>query len=259
MMIDDRSIQRTLADSGHYTGAVDGLYGPASRRSARASLASAGVDAAGWTDARVRVAIEQLIMARARIETGPIDGLVGPQTRFAWEQWQDRLRDLTPPASDITRQPETWPRQRDVPETFGGPGASQKMFEPPFAMRLAWDTATAIGRFCLHEKVHASAERAFAGMLSHYGLPRLRALGLDLFGGCLNVRRMRGGSALSMHSWGIAIDFDPARNQLRWGRDRARMARPEYAAFLDIWEAEGWISLGRERNYDWMHIQAARL
>ena len=68
-----------------------------------------------------------------------------------------------------------------------------------------------------------------------------------------------GGRAMSMHSWGIAIDFDPAHNRLRWGRDRARLAGPDYRAFLDIWEAEGWISLGRERNYDWMHIQAARL
>ncbi|MCA1748660.1 MAG: M15 family metallopeptidase [Sphingomonadales bacterium] len=70
---------------------------------------------------------------------------------------------------------------------------------------------------------------------------------------------MRGGSSWSMHSWGIAIDFDPANNQLRWGRDRARMAKPAYAPFLNAWESEGWISLGRERNFDWMHVQAARL
>lgn len=57
----------------------------------------------------------------------------------------------------------------------------------------------------------------------------------------------------------IAIDFDPTKNALRWGRGRARMAEPQYAAFLDIWEDEGRISLSRERNDDWMHAQAVRL
>jgi hypothetical protein len=37
------------------------------------------------------------------------------------------------------------------------------------------------------------------------------------------------------------------------------MAQPEYAPFLDLWEAEGFVSLGRARNFDWMHVQAARL
>ncbi len=81
----------------------------------------------------------------------------------------------------------------------------------------------------------------------------------DQFGGSLNVRRIRGGKSWSMHSWGIAIDFDPANNQLRWGRDRARFAKPEYEAFWAAWEEEGWVSLGRTRNFDWMHVQAARL
>ncbi|MCH7410937.1 hypothetical protein MM239_16125 [Belliella sp. DSM 111904] len=62
-----------------------------------------------------------------------------------------------------------------------------------------------------------------------------------------------------MHSWGIAIDFDPSNNQLKWGRDMATFAGPEYHAWWDIWESEGWVSLGRLRNFDWMHVQAASL
>ena len=84
-------------------------------------------------------------------------------------------------------------------------------------------------------------------------------LRLDRWGGCLNVRKMRGGSSWSMHAWGIAIDFDPDRNQLKWGRDRAVFARPDYDAWWRCWEDEGWTSLGRTKNYDWMHVQAARL
>jgi hypothetical protein len=198
-------------------------------------------------------------MAEAGIETGAIDGLIGPQTRIAWERWQDRLRRLTPKGADIAHQPDIFPRQKDVPQFYGEPGKHQAMLDLPFPMRLAWDTDTIIRRFSIHEKAHASAASALARIRDHYGEDAIRALGLDLFGGCLNVRAMRGGKALSMHSWGIAIDVDPEHNPLRWGRDKARMAGPDYAPFLDIWESEGWISLGRERNYDWMHVQAARL
>ena len=74
-----------------------------------------------------------------------------------------------------------------------------------------------------------------------------------------HVRKMRGGSSYSMHSWGIAIDFDPERNQLKWGKDRARLAQPDAVEFWRCWEAEGWVALGRARDYDWMHVQAARL
>jgi hypothetical protein len=70
---------------------------------------------------------------------------------------------------------------------------------------------------------------------------------------------MRGGSAWSTHAWGIAIDWNPSSNKLKWGREQATLARPEYDAWWDIWEEEGWLSLGRARNYDWMHVQAARL
>jgi D-alanyl-D-alanine carboxypeptidase-like protein len=258
-MIDDRTLQRALAASGHYAGPIDGRYGDLSRRAARLFLIGNGLEIADWIDPRCRIALEQSLMAGAGIETGAIDGLAGPQTHSALEQWQDRLRGTTPKAAEVAHQPTAFPRQHDVRAFFGEPGQHQASLDLPFPMRLAWDTKTVIRRFPIHEKAHDSAARAFARILDHYGAVALHDLGLDLFGGCLNVRKMRGGKSLSMHSWGIAIDIDPMHNALRWGRDRARMAGPAYAAFLDIWEAEGWISLGREHNYDWMHVQAARL
>ena len=70
---------------------------------------------------------------------------------------------------------------------------------------------------------------------------------------------MRGGSSWSMHSWGVAVDLDPDRNRLRWNSSKAYLARDEYKPFWKIVESEGWTSLGRERNYDWMHFQSAHL
>jgi hypothetical protein len=126
-------------------------------------------------------------------------------------------------------------------------------------MRLAWDTTTFVKSTSCHQKVHDAALRILTRVLDHYGLDKIRELRLDLFGGCLNVRRMRGGNAWSMHSWGVAFDFDPDRNQLKWGRDRAAFARPEYGKWFELWEEEGAISLGRARNFDWMHTQFATL
>ena len=155
-----------------------------------------------------------------------------------------------------------WPRQSEVRAFFGEPGGPQctaGMCELPFPMVIAWDKTQIIRRFRCHAKVEAAFERVFAGVLKHYGMEQIAQLGLNVFGGCYNYRPMRGGNAWSMHSWGIAVDLDPARNQLKWGRDKAVFARPEYQAFWEIVESEGLLSLGRARNMDWMHFQAARL
>lgn len=259
-------IQRHLRALGHDPGPIDGIYGGRTRAGIHAAIG--GRAAAGWErwgEARLLVAAEQAIMRAHGVDTGPIDGLVGPQTLhartlFAARNWRDTL--VRPEPEDV-RFPapvrNTWPRQADCIRHFGNPGENQTMLALPFAMRLAWDTSATIARFSIHEKVHDSAARIFRRIHEHYGDDRIPALGLDLFGGCLNVRPMRGGSSLSTHSWGIAIDLDPSHNQLSWGRDRARLARPEYERFWDFWTEEGWLSLGKARNFDWMHVQAAQL
>ena len=90
----------------------------------------------------------------------------------------------------------------------------------------------------------------------HYG-DQISELGLDMWGGCYNKRKMRGGSRWSTHSWGIAIDWDPSRNQLKWKANQANFAKPEYDIWWKLWEDEGFTSLGRAKNYDYMHVQAA--
>jgi hypothetical protein len=133
------------------------------------------------------------------------------------------------------------------------------LLDLPYPLRLSWETNTTVQRTRCHAKVKDSLARVLTNVLAAYGQQRIRELRLDLFGGGYNLRDKRGGSSLSTHAWGIAFDFDPDRNQLKWTRDRASFARPEYDAWWKCWEDEGWVSLGRTRNYDWMHVQAARV
>jgi hypothetical protein len=154
-----------------------------------------------------------------------------------------------------------WPKQdyNSMNEFFGPIGQNQEKLELPYPLVLAWDASSIVKKATCNVKVHKSLYSIFENTLKTYGLKEIKKLRLDNFGGCLNVRKMRGGSSWSIHSWGAAIDLDPDKNQLKWGKDKATFAKKEYEPFWKIVESEGWISLGRKKNYDWMHFQAALL
>lgn len=161
----------------------------------------------------------------------------------------------------MTNPKDRWPSQAKVPQFFGEPGNPKCTagIAEVYPMRIAWDKSSIVRRFRCHALVEKPIERIFQQALQHYGQAQLTKLGLDLFGGCYNFRPMRGAKTWSMHAYGIAVDLDPERNQLKWGRDKAVFARPEYVPFWNIVESEGATSLGRARNYDWMHFQFANL
>lgn len=145
--------------------------------------------------------------------------------------------------------------EQEIVKKYGEPGTNQTMVKLPYPMKLAWDLRQTVRRMQCHEQIAKQVEAIFTEVLAHYGMPKVVELGLDLFGGCLNIRPMRNGTRLSVHCWGLAIDMDPEHNKLKWGKDKARFAKPEYDEFWKIVEKHGGISLGRARNYDWMHFQ----
>jgi len=104
----------------------------------------------------------------------------------------------------------------------------------PYPMRLAWDTDTVVNFMMCHKLVAKNFLDVFNEIQRVYGYDKIKELGIDLFGGCFNYRKMRGGNSWSTHSWGIAIDLDPARNLLKETSKTARFARPEYKAMIDI-------------------------
>lgn len=113
-----------------------------------------------------------------------------------------------------------------------------------------------VNRMRCHKKVAQAFLNVFNEILAVYGKDKIHELEIDDYGGCFNYRLMRGSnSKLSMHSWGTAIDLNANRNTLKENHTTARFARPEYKAMIDIFYKHGFVSLGREKDYDWMHFQ----
>lgn len=265
-----RMMQTELKKAGHSPGKVDGGLGPDTYTAVNAALAGRQAELpaewTGWTDKRKAVAYVQLLCKDRDIEVGDVDGYWGSQTEFASGELAELMATGNRPApwrdvEPLDINPNSWPRQSgaDLKSFYGEVGKNQVRVALPFPHRLAWDLRKTVNSFSCHEKVHDSLKRVLTRVHDHYGIDRIRELRLDHWGGCLNVRKMRGGTRYSMHSWGIAIDYDPTHNQLRWGRDRASFAHSDYDAWWQFWEEEGWVSLGRTKNYDWMHVQAAKL
>jgi hypothetical protein len=148
---------------------------------------------------------------------------------------------------------------QQIIKKYGAPnetGADYLVTIPlPFTMRLAWETGTEVNKISCHKDIATKLSNVLKDILAHYGKTKIKELGIDLFGGCFNYRKMRGGNSWSMHAWGLAIDLDPARNTLKETSKTARFARPEYERMIDIFYKHGFESLGREKDYDWMHFQ----
>lgn len=271
MSITIRDVQRVLAREGLYTGAIDNVSGKRTEEAVLKSLS--GVKTHGWSDSRLCIGAAQASMRRQGIEgVGATDGFCGPMTEYALELFDHMHTRDAPPAmwrtDDVSSNDEepvvttNWPSQSGVNKFYGPAGGKQctaGTVSLPYKMRIAWDTDEIISSIRCHELVADSVERVLRRVHSAYSPESITSCGLDLFGGCFNYRRKRGGSSLSMHSWGIAIDFDPARNQLRQSRDTARLARRDCELWWRLWSEEGWTSLGVSRNFDWMHVQAADL
>ena len=181
---------------------------------------------------------------------GGADGIWGKATQKAFADFNCRFYN--------------WPTEKQLDRFYGKPDLSTKThpnityITPAYPMYLAWQPSTKLNRIAVHEKCADSLEWILHDILDFYGLDRVKHYGLDQFGGTLNVRNKRGGNTLSTHAYGAAIDLDPVRNQLKWGKDKSYIAR--HCPDLEhIFGAYGWGSLGFKYGYDFMHFEAVKL
>jgi hypothetical protein len=108
----------------------------------------------------------------------------------------------------------------------------------------------------IHKLAADRLAAALNDIIEHYGEDIEKvAPGACIYNGSYNFRKSRGGSSTSIHSWGLAIDFDANNNGMYTKWHNARFSQPIYKPFLDILEHHGFLSLGRRQGTDAMHVQ----
>jgi hypothetical protein len=142
---------------------------------------------------------------------------------------------------------------------YGQPGdiSNLRTIISSFPFRIAWDKKTVTRKVTCHKLIADRLRAVLDELLAHYGLDRLKELEIDLFGGCFNYRKMRGGNRWSRHSWAIAIDLSPEKNGLKTKWKDSQFAKPEYQKMHEIFEKHGFFNLGKAKGYDSMHFETA--
>lgn len=126
------------------------------------------------------------------------------------------------------------------------------LFYPPYPVWFGDERKVQLKRMYVHKKCLKTFEGAFAETLKVFGLEKIKQLNLDVSGGSFNYRLYRGGSNLSTHSYGCAIDMDPERNPFpkKWN---AKHGLP--LDYVEIMEKHGFWWRGRDGDIDPMHFQ----
>ena len=120
-----------------------------------------------------------------------------------------------------------------------------QVYRLPFPMSLYVPDGKPVNWMRCHKLVGEVIQDALEDVCNYGGLSYLQEHSYDVFGGCFSFRKMVGGSLLSTHSWGIAIDINPQLG-LYLGEDN----QPQF--IKDAFEKRGFVNLER----DTMHFMA---
>jgi len=188
---------------------------------------------------------EQIVAIQTKIGTVP-DGAWGPKSALACREY---LRSLMP-------DPNPWPFDDEVHlvRFYGEAGDESNLVSFDFPFPMFYE-----GKRVLKSRCHKKVKDSLLRVLGEIGMRWAGNRGIleeaEDYGGIFNFRRMRGGSSISRHAWGIAIDIDADDNgnHVPW---------PQQADMpFEIMEAfarEGWISAGAFWGRDAMHFQSTR-
>ena len=101
-----------------------------------------------------------------------------------------------------------------------------------------------------HTAIADRLESAYRALYNELGREQFMAEGWHVYSGCFNFRTKTGGSSLSTHAWGIAVDINSTDNPYR------QTTTTFSDKGIDIMERFGFLSGGRAWGKDWMHFQA---
>ena len=181
---------------------------------------------------------------------------------------------------------ERWPTQAECDDFYGDPrggagvnrhweAANLVYVDVPYLLwyNISPGKHLRVPRVYVHRKVADSLTNVFASVHAAYdhmareiypgetaalieqaAQQNMDTQGVSDFSGSFVYRAMRNGHSLSMHSYGIALDFDAEHNPFGYP-GRFKPTSPLVLAF----EAEGWTWGGRWHKPDAMHFQAARV
>lgn len=123
---------------------------------------------------------------------------------------------------------------------------------PPFPIFYSDELHEQLPHLRVHKKCVATFDAAFKDVLASLGHDYIVAHRLNISGGTYCYRVERGGSRLSVHSWGCAIDMDPGHNPFpsHW------RGPPQIdAKFAAILQKHGFCWRGAYGDIDPMHFQ----
>lgn len=210
---------------------------------------SVGVSADGLVGPRTLVAMANALGCGKNVKDIQYDVGVNPDGKFGPATLGAVAKSLG------VSSPQVFPAESDDALTrfYGEAGTNLAVYDLPYPLYMG---EVVCKRITLNVRCAAAFLELFERIKEYYGMEKIKELGLDQYGGAYNKRRITGGIRWSTHAYGCAIDLDPDHNQLKWGRDRARFARPEYDYFWRVVDDLGLQGLGPAKNFDWMHVQA---
>lgn len=225
-----RTLQQKLLELGYDTGTADGVFGSKTEAAVLKYQTDNGLD---------------------------VDGVVGDQT------WSVLFKEPVPRTINSLDTP---PSQSRCFEMYGNHQIAgwdeQNMVRCDLLdfkdklMHVYWDWLTPKDSafdhsnwfgFACHRLIAPKFQLAFKNIIDRGLADKVKT-----FGGCLNKRQMRGGTAWSMHSWGIAIDINVQWN--KFGQKNFEMGENLARCFEDVGFIWGGRWVGKP---DAMHFQYA--
>ena len=139
----------------------------------------------------------------------------------------------------------------EIKDKFGDAGTSPDIIKAPFPfpLYLNGDKTMICRNFYGHKYIASATIDAFKEILDIFGLKFIQRNGLDNYGGCFNYRKSRTNERISVHSWGLAVDYLP---------NLGKLGEPSLIPFhiVQAFKNRGFIWGGDWNNIDGMHFSA---